>query len=104
MNCGKCGFAEILPGTGMLKCQLTGEAKLGADECNTNDLRSLKEREQEVATNRNNVLGDLEALRNRLNNIYKRVDPAHVMAILTDTTKEDAEKITEAIKYLEEFI
>ena len=104
MNCGKCGFAEILPGTGMLKCQLTGEAKLGADECNTNDLRSLKEREQEVATNMSNMIGDLEALRERMYNNAKRVDPRRVIDILTNTDKEAAEKITEAIEYLEEFI
>ena len=104
MNCGKCSFAEILPGTGMLKCRLTGEAKLSADECNTDDLRSLKERELEVASNRANITNNLEALRNRLASTSRRVDPKHVIAILTDATKEAGEKITEAIEYLEDFI
>lgn len=104
MNCGKCNFSEIVPGTGMQRCALTQEIRLPADECNCEDYRSVKYREIEVAANKELTLKNLEKLHNRLSTDAHRVDPQYIMSILTDTTKEASIKITEAIEYLEDFV
>jgi hypothetical protein len=103
MKCGKCNFSEIVPGTGMLKCQLTEEVRLGVDECNCDDIRSLRVREIEVAENKEAIKTNLNTLRDKLVASSTRVDIKKILNILNDTTKEADVRIAEVIEYLNTF-
>ena len=102
MRCGECGYTEFVEGMGLQKCSFTGEVRMYMDECNCNDRRSLQDRAKEVSGNRVIALKTLENIRESLG--YKSIDAQHLLDILMDTTKEAEVKITEATKYLEDFV
>ena len=104
MKCKNCSFSEAVLGTGMTKCNLTGETRLLNDNCNCDDYRVLKEGEIEIVKNKKDVVDNLTNLRDKLVSGFNKAEAQHVIDLLSDETLDSETKITEAINYLEQFV